>query len=160
MNQLPRHLFAKSPRKSVCQDAAKTIEPKLDNTKCGFRRGRSTTEQISTLSKFSRNLGRMPTTYTDVFSTSVKSFVKSCGGWCGSPVLMGASCWPLSHCIPAQKVASVSGELNHDRSALVPHSDNGVCCSLSVYQGSPHYGPWAKSDLRNHFSRPQNTFCW
>ena len=37
MNQLPRHLFAQSPRKSVCQDAAKIIEPKLDNTQCGFR---------------------------------------------------------------------------------------------------------------------------
>jgi len=51
MNQLPRHLFAHPPRKSVCQDAAKIIEPKLDDTQCGFRRGRSTTEQICTLQK-------------------------------------------------------------------------------------------------------------
>jgi len=29
----------------------------------------------------------------------------------------------------------------------------------TVYQGSPHYGPQAKSDLRSHFTRPQNTFC-
>ena len=49
MKKLPRHLFAKPPKKSVCQDAAKVIEPKLDDTQCGFRRGRSTTEQISTL---------------------------------------------------------------------------------------------------------------
>jgi len=39
----------KPPRKSVYQDAAKIIEPKLDGTQCGFRHGRSTTEQISTL---------------------------------------------------------------------------------------------------------------
>jgi len=49
MNQLPRHLFAKPPRKSVCQDAVKIIEPKLDNTQCGFCRSRSTAKQISTL---------------------------------------------------------------------------------------------------------------
>jgi len=47
--QLPRHLFAQSPRKSVCQDVAKIIEPKLDNTQCGFRRGRSTIDQSLTL---------------------------------------------------------------------------------------------------------------
>ena len=44
MNQLPWHLFAKPPRKSVYQDAAKIIEPKLDDTHYDFRRGRSTTE--------------------------------------------------------------------------------------------------------------------
>ena len=48
MNQLPRHLFAKPPRKCVCQDG-KIIEPKLDDIQCVFCRGRSTTEQISTL---------------------------------------------------------------------------------------------------------------
>jgi len=36
MNQLPRHLFAKPPRKSVCQDAAEIIAPKLDDTQCVF----------------------------------------------------------------------------------------------------------------------------
>ena len=49
MNQLLRHLFAQSPRKSVCQDGAKIIEPKQDDTQCCFRRDRSTTEKISTL---------------------------------------------------------------------------------------------------------------
>jgi len=49
MNQLQRHLFNKPRRKSVCQDAAKVIQPKLDNTQYGFRSGCSTTEQISTL---------------------------------------------------------------------------------------------------------------
>jgi len=48
MNQQPQHLFVKPPRKCVCQDG-KIIEPKLDDTQCGFCRGRSTTEQISTL---------------------------------------------------------------------------------------------------------------
>jgi len=38
-----------APRKSLWQDAAKIIVTKLDETQCGFRRGRSTTEQISTL---------------------------------------------------------------------------------------------------------------
>jgi len=61
----------------------------------------------------------------------------------------------VNDCIPAQKIVSVSGELNHDRSALVSDSDNDVCCSLSLYRGSPHYGPRAKSDLRSHFIAPQ-----
>jgi len=132
MNQLPRHLFAKPRKKSVCHDAAKIIiEPKLDNTQRDFRRGRSTIELISTLRKFSRNPGSMPKTFTDVLSTSVKSFVKCFGGCCGSPVLLGASCRPPNRCIPAQKVASVSGELNHDRSALVS-TQTMVCAVLIV----------------------------
>jgi len=58
----------------------------------------------------------------------------------------------------------VSTELSYNRSALVLDSDNGVWChhssSYSVYQGSPNYAPRAKSsDLRCHFTRPQNTFC-
>jgi len=108
----------------------------------------------------------MPKIYTDILSASVKYmtyvagfFVKSFGGCYGSTVLMGASCWPSSHCIPAQTSVTVSGELNHDRSTLVSDSDNGVCCSLSLYQGSPHYGPRAKSDLRSRFTQPQNTIC-
>jgi len=48
VNEPPRHLFAKAPRKSVHQDAAKITEPKLNDTQCGFRCCRSTTEQIST----------------------------------------------------------------------------------------------------------------
>jgi len=48
MDQLPGDLFAKPPRKRVCQDG-KIIEPKLGDIQCGFCRGRSTTEQISTL---------------------------------------------------------------------------------------------------------------
>jgi len=44
MNQLPRHLFALFPWKSVRQDATKTAEPKLGDTQGGFRRGRSTKE--------------------------------------------------------------------------------------------------------------------
>ena len=46
-------------------------------------------------------------------------------------MLIDASCWPSSHCIPAQKVASVSGELNHDRSALVS-TQTIVCAVLLV----------------------------
>jgi len=43
-------------------------------------------------------------------------------------VLTGASSWQSSNCIPAQKIVSVSAELNHNGSALVLDSDNGVCC--------------------------------
>jgi len=49
MNRLQRHFFASPPRKSVCQNTARIIKPKPDDIQCGFRRGRSITEQISTL---------------------------------------------------------------------------------------------------------------
>jgi len=49
MYQLPQHLFALFPRKSVCQDATKIIEAKLDDTQCGSCCVCSTKEKISTL---------------------------------------------------------------------------------------------------------------
>jgi len=49
MNQLPGHLFVYPLKPSVCQHAAKIMEPKLDDIQYGFRCGRSTPEQISTL---------------------------------------------------------------------------------------------------------------
>jgi len=50
---------------------------------------------------------------------------------CGSTVLTGAYCWPSSNYIPVKKIVSWSMELNHNRSALVLYSDNGVCCHHS-----------------------------
>jgi len=44
-----RGISSQSPRKSVCQDVAKIIKPKLGSIQCGFRRGRSTTDQSLTL---------------------------------------------------------------------------------------------------------------
>jgi len=50
-------------------------------------------------------LGSMPKTYAHFLSTSGKYMagflVKSFGGYCGSKVLTGASCWPSSDCILA-----------------------------------------------------------
>ena len=51
----------------------------------------------------------------------------ACVRCCQPPVMA----WPSSHCIPAQKFVSVSGELNHDSSPLVLDSDKGVCCHCS-----------------------------
>jgi len=65
MNQLPRHLCAWSPRKSVCQDVAKIIEPKLDDTQCGFRCGHSTADKISTLQQiFEKSWEHSKSVYT------------------------------------------------------------------------------------------------
>ena len=71
-------------------------------------------------SKFSRNPGSMPKTYTHVLSASGKYMagflVKSFGGCRGSTVLTvaslstGASCWPLSSRITALKIVSMSAE--------------------------------------------------
>jgi len=39
--------LCKPPRKSVRQDVAKIVVPKLDDTQCGFFRGYSGAEQVS-----------------------------------------------------------------------------------------------------------------
>jgi len=134
MNQLPRHLFAKPPRKCVCQDG-KIIEPKLDDIQCVFCRGRSTTEQISTLQQnFEKSWEHAKDLYTcfaDLGTVYGRVPREKLWGGCGSTVLMGASCWQSGNCILAQKIASVSTELNHNRSALVLDSDNDVCCHHS-----------------------------
>jgi len=64
--------------------------------------------------------------------------------------------------VPVRKLFYFHHWLNHNHSALVLYS--AMVCAVttplhSLYQGSPHYGPWDKSDLRSHFTRPQNTFC-
>ena len=144
MNQLPRHLFAKPPRKSACQEAAKIIEPKMNDTQCGFCRGRSTTEQISTLleifEKSWEHAKDLQTCYVDlgkVYNGRLPR--KRLWGFCGSTVLTGASCWPSNNCILVQKkIASLSTELNHERSALcwTPTMVCAVTTPLhSLYQG-------------------------
>jgi len=96
MNQLPRHLFAWPARKSLCQDGAKIIEPKQDDIQCCFRRGRSTTEQISTLQQiFEKSQEHVKDAYTcfinlgKVYDRVPREKLLGC---CGSAVLMGASC--------------------------------------------------------------------
>jgi len=79
----------------------------------------------------------MPKMFTHVLSTSRKHttefFVKSFGE-CGVSTVLTAACyWPSSHCIPAQKFVSASGELNHDRSPLVLDGNNIACCTTFLF---------------------------
>jgi len=91
--------------------------------------------KFSLSSKFLRNLGTMQKTPTHALSIAMKHttrfLVKSCGECCGGTVLTAACYWPSSHCIPAQKFVSVSGELNHDRSPLLLDPNKGVRCHHS-----------------------------
>jgi len=111
--------------------------------------------KISLSSKFLRNLGSMPKTFTHVVSTSRKHatgfLVTSFGECCKNRVLTTTFYWPSSHCIPAQKFVSASGKLNHDRSPLVLDSDKGACSHCfslhGLHQRWPNYGPWAASGL-------------
>jgi len=72
MNQQQLDLFRKPPRKSVRQDAAKIIEPKLNDTQCGFVAAVALQKKFLLTRKFSKNLGSMPKIYTHVLSTSEK----------------------------------------------------------------------------------------
>jgi len=72
--------------------------------------------------------------------------------------LMGASCWQSSNCRPthAQTIVSVLTELitTVQHWCWTPAMVCAVTTPLhSLYQGSPNYGPRAKSNLRSHFTR-------
>ena len=114
-------------------------------------------------SKFSRNPGSMPKTHTHVLSTSVKYMarflVKSFGG------VAGVRCWRLPLAgrqvtvFLLRRLCSCSITIVQ-RWRWTPTMVCAVTTPLhSLYQGSTNYGPRAKSDLRSHFTRPQNTFC-
>jgi len=109
------------------------IKPKLNDTQCGFRLGRSTTDQIFTLHHiFEKSWEYAEYVFTNALSTSRKHLtgflVKSFAERCGCTVVTAACYWPSRHCIPAQKFMSLSGELNHDYSPRALDSDKGVCC--------------------------------
>jgi len=76
--------------------------------------------KFSLSNKFSKNFESMQNTFTLVLSTSRKntneSLKKSFGECCRSAELTGASYWPSSRYIPAQKFVSVSAKLNHNLS--------------------------------------------
>ena len=64
---------------------------KADDTQFGFCPGCSTTEQISLSSKFLRNLGSMPNTFTHVLSTSRKHTTGS--SWKALGSVAALRCW-------------------------------------------------------------------
>jgi len=78
----------------------------------------------------------------------------------GVTVLTGASCWPSNNCMPAQKFVSVSTEVNHNRSALVLDSGNGVCCHYSsVYIRALYTTGLGPNPTCETISPGRNTFC-
>jgi len=111
MNQVPRHLFTNPPGKAYAEIPRK---PKLNDTQCGFCRGSSTTEEISTLQQtFKKSWEHGKDVYTCfiAFGKVYARFpLKSFEGCCGSTVLTGAYCWPSSHRILVQKIVSLSTE--------------------------------------------------
>jgi len=74
------------------------IESKLNDTQCGFRPGRSTTDEISLPSKFLWNLGSMPKTSTHALSTSRKHKTGVLVKYLWS--IAGVRCWrpPVMNC--------------------------------------------------------------
>ena len=165
MNQLPRHVFAKSPKTCACQDR-KIIEPKLDNTQCGFCQGRSTAEQISTLQQIWEILGACQRHTKHMFcrpreSVRPVSLWKALDGVVGVRCWWVSLCWQSSDCIPAQKIVSVLTELitTVQRWYWTPTMVCAVTTSSSwPISGFSKQRPGTKLNLRSHFTRPQNTF--
>ena len=112
--------------KCLVKRRRQTIESNLNDTQCGFSSGHSNTGYISLFSK------DVFTCFVDLEKAYDRVPCEKLWECCGSTVLTAAYYWPPSHCIPAQRFASVSGELTHDRSTLALDSDNeGVCCHRS-----------------------------
>ena len=141
MNQLPLFLASQEECMPRCRET--------DGTKAGWypvrfssRPALQNTFPLS--SKSSRNPGSVSKTYAHVLLTSGKHMarflVKSSGACCGNMVWTGASCWASSNCIPAQKILSVSAELNHNRQRWCKTAKM-VCVVTtplhSQHQGSP-----------------------
>ena len=99
MNQLPRYLFASPPRRSVWQDAAKIIEPKLDDNP-----GAVFVAEVALQNKFplSRN-------FREILGTCRRCIHMFCppresiwpaSSWKALGCVVGVRCWrvPLSGC--------------------------------------------------------------
>jgi len=84
-------------------------------------------------SKFSRNVGSIPklTCFVDLGKAYNQVPREKLWRGYGSTALTGASCWPSSNCIPVQKIVSMSTKSNHNHSALVLDSSDGVSCHHS-----------------------------
>ena len=99
------------------------IEPKLEDTQYGFRPSSNTVAQIFTLQQIFGKSWKYAQMTTRVLSTSRKhttgSIEKYVGELCWSTVLTSACYGRSRHCIPAERFASVSAELNHKRSLWV-----------------------------------------
>ena len=140
-------------------------EPKLNDIQCGFHPGHSIQTKIPLSSKFLRNLGvcqKLSNTYfVDLEKAYDRFLVKSFGECCGSTVLTTACYWLLSHCTPAQKFVSASGELNHGRSPWVLCFIKDACCHCisvhDLHERWPNYGPRAASGPPTNSFDPPNT---
>jgi len=87
----------------------KIIEPKLNDTRCVFFHGSTTTDQISLSSKFLRNLGSMPKTSAHALPALRKH----------------------NDCVPCEKLWEVLREYNVESHLLLAfkslHSSSEVC---------------------------------
>ena len=104
---LPWKVYAKCLEK-WCSEI---IEPKLENTQCCFRPGRSTTDQICTFEQIFEICQEYANDVYTWLSTSRKHatgfLMKKFWECCRSTVLTATSYWPSSHCISTQKFVSV-----------------------------------------------------
>jgi len=86
------------------------IEPKLDDSSCGFCRGCNTKETISTLQQIFKNswddAKDLYTCFVDLGKVYGLVLREKLWGCYGSTVLTGACCWLSSNCIPDKKIVS------------------------------------------------------
>jgi len=86
------------------------IGPKLDDTQCGFRRGRCTSERISILQQIFKisleHAKDVDTCFVDLGKVYDRVPREKLWGCHGSTALTGVSCWLSSNFILVQKFAS------------------------------------------------------
>jgi len=134
MNQLQRHLFAKPPWKSACQDVAKIIEPKLDDTQCGFCYGGSSTQHISTLQQILEKSWKhskdLYTCFVDLGKVYGRVPREKLWGLLWEFNADGCLLLAVKLLYSCSEDCGPADELTHNRSALVLDFDNGVWSPL------------------------------
>ena len=95
------------------------IESNLNDTQCGFVPAVVIQTAFRSPAKFWEHAKDVFTALWTSRKHTTWFLVKNFGELWVSTVLTAASYWPSSHYIPAHKLVSVSGELNHDLSPLV-----------------------------------------
>ena len=81
-----------------------------------------------------------------MITTFMCQFRKSCNGWQKVSFTFVAN----SYTAPLEK------DFKIDANGARAFRGHFLC---GIDQGSPNYGPWAKSDPRSHFIRPAKTYC-
>jgi len=93
MNPLPRHLFAKPPGKSALQDGKIKLNQSWMIPSAVFVTAVTLQNKFPLSSKFSRNPGSTPKTYTQHMFCRPRESIRPASSWKALEGVVGVRCW-------------------------------------------------------------------